>query len=56
VQNFFIDMLPLFASALVSLIIMLHQLWIGHWLIIIPIYFYQSKQRDVAKAFQTRLL
>ncbi|WP_227671425.1 ABC transporter ATP-binding protein [Psychrobacter sp. 72-O-c] len=47
VQNFFIDMLPLFASAFVSLIIMfLTNFWIGLvGLIIIPIYFFISQKQ-----------
>nr|WP_317199420.1 ABC transporter ATP-binding protein [uncultured Psychrobacter sp.] len=47
VQNFFIDMLPLFASALVSLIIMFStNFWIGLvGLIIIPIYFFISQKQ-----------
>ena len=47
VQNFFIDMLPLFASAIVSLIIMFStNVWIGMvGLIIIPIYFFISQKQ-----------
>ncbi|OLF38470.1 ABC transporter ATP-binding protein [Psychrobacter sp. Cmf 22.2] len=47
VQNFFIDMLPLFASAIVSLIIMfLTNVWIGLvGLVIIPIYFFISQKQ-----------
>ena len=47
VQNFFIDMLPLFASAIVSLIIMFStNVWIGLvGLIIIPIYFFISQRQ-----------
>ncbi|WP_227677752.1 ABC transporter ATP-binding protein [Psychrobacter frigidicola] len=47
VQNFFIDMLPLFASAIVSLIIMFStNFWIGLvGLIIIPIYFFISQRQ-----------
>ncbi|MBP2280984.1 ABC-type multidrug transport system fused ATPase/permease subunit [Psychrobacter sp. PL19] len=47
VQNFFIDMLPLFASAFVSLIIMFStNFWIGLvGLIIIPIYFFISQRQ-----------
>ncbi|WP_201609981.1 ABC transporter ATP-binding protein [Psychrobacter submarinus] len=47
VQNFFIDMLPLFASAIVSLIIMFStNFWIGLvGLIIIPIYFFISQKQ-----------
>ncbi len=47
VQNFFIDMLPLFASAFVSLIIMFStNFWIGLvGLIIIPIYFFISQKQ-----------
>jgi len=47
VQNFFIDMLPLFASAIVSLIIMFStNVWIGLvGLIIIPIYFFISQKQ-----------
>ncbi len=42
VQNFFIDMLPLFASAIVSLVIMFNaNFWVGMvGLIIVPIYFF----------------
>ncbi|OXL24812.1 ABC transporter ATP-binding protein [Psychrobacter sp. DAB_AL32B] len=47
VQNFFIDMLPLFASAIVSLIIMFStNFWIGLvGLIIVPIYFFISQKQ-----------
>ncbi|MBE0406080.1 ABC transporter ATP-binding protein [Psychrobacter sp. AOP22-C1-22] len=47
VQNFFIDMLPLFASAIVSLIIMFStNFWIGLvGLVIIPIYFFISQKQ-----------
>ncbi|WP_227678405.1 ABC transporter ATP-binding protein [Psychrobacter vallis] len=47
VQNFFIDMLPLFASAIVSLVIMFStNFWIGLvGLIIIPIYFFISQKQ-----------
>ena len=47
VQNFFIDMLPLFASAAVSLIIMFStNFWVGLvGLIIIPIYFFISQKQ-----------
>lgn len=47
VQNFFIDMLPLFASAIVSLVIMfLTNVWVGLvGLIIIPIYFFISQKQ-----------
>ena len=47
VQNFFIDMLPLFASAIVSLIIMFStNFWVGLvGLIIIPIYFFISQKQ-----------
>ena len=47
VQNFFIDMLPLFASAIVSLVIMFStNFWIGLvGLIIIPIYFFISQRQ-----------
>lgn len=47
VQNFFIDMLPLFASAIVSLIIMFStNFWIGLvGLFIIPIYFFISQKQ-----------
>ena len=47
VQNFFIDMLPLFASAIVSLIIMFNaNFWVGMvGLIIVPIYFFVSQQQ-----------
>src|SRR5690606_40262793 len=47
VQNFFIDMLPLFASAIVSLIIMFNaNFWVGMvGLIIVPIYFFISQRK-----------
>lgn len=47
VQNFFIDMLPLFASAIVSLIIMFStNFWIGLvGLIMVPIYFFISQKQ-----------
>lgn len=47
VQNFFIDMLPLFASAIVSLAIMFStNFWVGLvGLIIIPIYFFISQKQ-----------
>lgn len=47
VQNFFIDMLPLFASAIVSLIIMfMTNFWVGMvGLIIVPIYFFISQKQ-----------
>ena len=47
VQNFFIDMLPLFANAIVALIIMFStNFWIGLvGLIIIPIYFFISQKQ-----------
>ena len=47
VQNFFIDMLPLFASAIVSLVIMFStNFWVGLvGLIIIPIYFFISQRQ-----------
>jgi len=47
VQNFFIDMLPLFASAIVSLIIMFNaNFWVGLvGLIIVPIYFLVSQRQ-----------
>ncbi|PNK59642.1 ABC transporter ATP-binding protein [Psychrobacter sp. FDAARGOS_221] len=47
VQNFFIDMLPLFASAIVSLIIMFNaNFWVGMvGLIIVPIYFFVSQRQ-----------
>ena len=47
VQNFFIDMLPLFASAIVSLIIMFSaNFWVGMvGLIIVPIYFFISQKQ-----------
>jgi len=47
VQNFFIDMLPLFASAIVSLVIMFNaNFWVGMvGLIIVPIYFFVSQQQ-----------
>ena len=47
VQNFFIDMLPLFASAIVSLVIMFNaNIWVGMvGLIIVPIYFFVSQRQ-----------
>ena len=47
VQNFFIDMLPLFASAIVSLMIMFStNFWVGLvGLVIIPIYFFISQKQ-----------
>lgn len=47
VQNFFIDMLPLFASAIVSLVIMFNaNFWVGMvGLIIVPIYFFVSQMQ-----------
>ncbi|MDN6308208.1 ABC transporter ATP-binding protein [Psychrobacter sp.] len=47
VQNFFIDMLPLFASAIVSLVIMFNaNFWIGMvGLTVVPIYFFVSQQQ-----------
>ncbi|BBI67872.1 hypothetical protein PKHYL_20630 [Psychrobacter sp. KH172YL61] len=50
VQNFFIDMLPLFANAIVALIIMFStNFWIGLvGLIIIPIYFSSAKNKPSA--------
>ncbi len=47
VQNFFIDMLPLFASAIVSLVIMFStNVWIGLvGLIMVPIYFFISQRQ-----------
>ncbi|WP_227673219.1 ABC transporter ATP-binding protein [Psychrobacter nivimaris] len=47
VQNFFIDMLPLFANAIVALIIMFStNFWVGMvGLIIIPIYFFISQKQ-----------
>ncbi|PKH64778.1 ABC transporter [Psychrobacter sp. 4Dc] len=47
VQNFFIDMLPLFANAIVALIIMFStNFWVGLvGLIIIPIYFFISQKQ-----------
>ena len=47
VQNFFIDMLPLFASAIVSLAIMFStNFWVGMvGLIIVPIYFFISQKQ-----------
>ena len=47
VQNFFIDMLPLFASAIVSLVIMFNaNFWVGMvGLIIVPIYFFVSQRQ-----------
>ena len=58
VQNFFIDMLPLFASAAVSLIIMFStNFWIGLvGLIIIPIYFFISqKQAQRLRGFRRQM-
>ncbi|WP_201527121.1 ABC transporter ATP-binding protein [Psychrobacter frigidicola] len=47
VQNFFIDMLPLFANAILSLIIMFStNFWVGLvGLIIVPIYFFISQKQ-----------
>ena len=47
VQNFFIDMLPLFANAIVALIIMFStNFWVGMvGLIVIPIYFFISQKQ-----------
>lgn len=47
VQNFFIDMLPLFANAIVALIIMFTaNFWVGMvGLIIVPIYFFISQRQ-----------
>ena len=47
VQNFFIDMLPLFASAIVSLIIMFAtNVWIGMiGLVLVPVYFFISQKQ-----------
>ena len=47
VQNFFIDMLPLFANAIVALIIMFStNFWVGMvGLVIIPIYFFISQKQ-----------
>ncbi len=47
VQNFFIDMLPLFASAIVSLVIMFNaNFWVGMvGLIIVSIYFFVSQRQ-----------
>lgn len=49
VQNFFIDMLPLFANAIVALIIMfMTNIWIGLvGLILVPIYFFISQKQAV---------
>lgn len=57
VQNFFIDMLPLFASAIVSLIIMFNaNFWVGMvGLIIVPIYFLSvSAKPTVCKGFANK--
>ena len=58
VQNFFIDMLPLFASAIVSLIIMFNaNFWVGMvGLIIVPIYFVVSqKQANRLQGFRKQM-
>ena len=58
VQNFFIDMLPLFANAIVALIIMFStNFWIGLvGLIIIPIYFFISqKQAQRLQGFRRQM-
>ncbi len=58
VQNFFIDMLPLFASAIVSLVIMFSaNFWVGMvGLIIVPIYFYISqKQANRLQGFRREM-
>lgn len=58
VQNFFIDMLPLFASAIVSLIIMFNaNFWVGMvGLIIVPIYFFVSqKQANRLQGFRKQM-
>lgn len=49
VQNFFIDMLPLFANAIVALVIMfMTNVWIGLvGLILIPVYFVISQKQAV---------
>lgn len=49
VQNFFIDMLPLFANAIVALVIMfLTDVWIGLiGLILLPVYFIISQKQAV---------
>ncbi|MGA4439679.1 ABC transporter ATP-binding protein [Psychrobacter pocilloporae] len=58
VQNFFIDMLPLFANAIVALIIMFStNFWVGMvGLIIIPIYFFISqKQAKCLQGFRRQM-
>lgn len=58
VQNFFIDMLPLFASAIVSLIIMFNaNFWVGTvGLIVVPIYFFVSqKQANRLQGFRKQM-
>ncbi|WP_201547013.1 ABC transporter ATP-binding protein [Psychrobacter lutiphocae] len=58
VQNFFIDMLPLFASAIVSLAIMFNaNFWVGMvGLIIVPIYFFVSqKQANRLQGFRRQM-
>ncbi|MBF0657819.1 ABC transporter ATP-binding protein [Psychrobacter sp. NG25] len=58
VQNFFIDMLPLFASAIVSLVIMFStNFWVGMvGLIIVPIYFFISqKQANRLQGFRRQM-
>ena len=47
VQNFFIDMLPLFANAIVALVVMFSaNVWVGMvGLVIVPIYFYISQKQ-----------
>lgn len=58
VQNFFIDMLPLFASAIVSLVIMFNaNFWVGMvGLVIVPIYFFVSqKQANRLQGFRKQM-
>jgi len=58
VQNFFIDMLPLFANAIVALVIMFTaNFWVGMvGLIIVPIYFFISqKQARLLQGFRRQM-
>lgn len=58
VQNFFIDMLPLFANAIVALVVMFSaNFWVGLvGLIIVPIYFVISqKQANRLKGFRRQM-
>lgn len=58
VQNFFIDMLPLFANAIVALAIMfMTNIWVGLvGLVIVPIYFFISqKQARLLQGFRRQM-